>query len=313
MACTPRVLTIGAIDIEEHPTSRTNFYLWLNPSDSFSDVSVEESETLKQGGHGVETGVATYGGRPVPVEIEIVASTHAQLVTMEQALREALALPAAPDFADDDGVILVYLTDEDGEEKQFYARIFSRAPVFDMLIDPSQRRRRASFILRAEDPAIYSQELTTETGPESVASTNFTFQDGDLPTFQDGDLPTIQDTTANVLTVTNDGIIGSSPQFVISGPTTDPVIENLTTGKQMDFSRGSGVELLAGETLTIDVFQRTVVKTDTGGTETNEIASLTLDSEWIYIEPDDNEITLFDATPSELDGQLEVNFRDSWI
>lgn len=317
MSCNTRKLTIErsgytSIEIEEHPNARVGFFLWLNPSETLSDTDVDSTETKRQAGHGIEPGLASYNARVLSIDIELVAASHSALITMENNLKKILALPAVPDYSDD-GFVLIKIDDEDGNSKQFYARIYGSMPTFDMLIDPSQRRRRCSFALLADDPIMHNQTLDDSTGPESFYTTEFVLKDGALPTLKDGDLPTLKDDIGSELTVSNDGTIGVAPEFIITGATEDPVIENVTTGKKMEFTRGGGVTLASDEYITINVSQRTAVKTDSGGSETNVAANLSLDSEWIYILPGDNVFTLFDDTTDALDGQLQVKFRDGWI
>ncbi|QDT46160.1 Phage tail protein [Symmachiella dynata] len=319
MSCTTRKLTIvrtgyTSIEIEEHPTSRSGFYLWMNPSDSLSEANIEGTETKKQAGHGVETGVSTYGPRTVPIDIEMVAASHSALVTMETNIRKILALPAAPDYSDD-GFLLYQLDDEDGTSKQFYARIIGSTPSFDMIADPSQRRRRLTFTVLADDPVLYSQTLTSGSGPESFVTTEFALKDGDLPALKDGDLPLLKDTTGSVMTVTNNGTIGVVPEIIITGPSTNPVVTNVTTGKKLAFTRGGGVSLVSGEYITVSVANKTAVKTDSGGSESNVAANLSLDSNLttFVIVLGDNNFTLFDDTSDALDGQLQVKFRDGFI
>lgn len=64
------------------------------------------------------------------------------------------------------------------------------------------------------------------------------------------------------------------PQIIISGPVTDLVIENLTTGDKLDFN---GVTIVNGDTYTIDL--RPGFKTVVDSSGNNKIADLTADSD----------------------------------
>jgi len=308
MACNNRKLVIGSITIEEHPASETNFYLWLNPSETLSGGDIEESDTERQGAHGIHSSVAYNSGRELPLEIEIHASSRSQLVTMENNLRTQLALPATPSFDGTDGFQLVTITDEDEVEKQIYARIYRRKVEMDMLEDPRQKRRRASFGLRSLDPNLYSTTLSSSSGPESYETTGFIFQEAANPEFQEDDNPTFQEGVGGTISVTNSGTVGTPPTFTISGPVENPAITNITTGKKLEFSRGGGVTVASGETLTINVAAATAVKDD----GTNVRASLSLDSQWIYLEPGANVLKFLDDTTDELTGQLQIQFRSAF-
>lgn len=308
MACNNRTLTIGSIIIEEHPASESNFYLWLNPSETLSGGDINESDTDRQGGHGISTSIAYNGGREMPLEIEIHATSRSQLVTMENNLRNQLALPAAPSFDGEDGFQLVTILDEDEVEKQVYARIFRRKVEMDMLEDIRQRRRRASFTLRAIDPNLYATTVSSSTGPESYETTGFIFHEGDNPIFQENSNPVFQESLGGTITVINSGTTGTPPTFTITGPTTNPVITNTTTGDKMEFSRGGGVALASGETLVINVAAATALKNGT----TNVRANLSLDSAWIYLSPGSNVMSFIDDTTDDLTGQLQIQFRSAF-
>jgi len=304
-------ITIGSIQFNQSLSYDSNFYLLKNTPEILSTLSTRKTDMEKQSEHGVEDSLSFYDARMLPFEGTIYGSTQAARKTMEEALKQAVALPISQSYGGSDGYVLVLITDEDGTEKQIYAKVLE-PPKFGLVDDAMPELRSFEFVLYAKDPVIYGQSLTTETGPESYLTTTFTIQDGALPTVQDGDLPTIQESTGSILTVSNGGTIGSPPTITISGPTTDPVVSNLTTGKSMDFSKGGGVSLGAGDTLTVNVSARTIVKTS-GGTDTDVSGALTDASDWIFIEPGDNEFTLFDDSPGDLSGQMQIDVRPAWI
>jgi len=302
--------TIGDVTLNENLGS-SSFYLWRRTSETFKKPQVRQSETQKQGEHGTEDGISRYGPRVMPFEGEIHAASQSARVTMEQALEVELLLSADQSFDDDDGYRIILFTTEDGIDKQIYAKcIFG--PDFTLLDEAMPEVRGYEFTLYAKDPVIYAQELTEETGPESFASTTLTFQDGALPALQDGDLPIIQDETGAEMTVTNAGNYGAPPVFTITGPTTNPVITNTTTGKSMDFSKGAGLMLNEDETLTVNVLAKTIVKTSVG-VDSDASGTMTDASKWIYIRRGANVLTLFDDTAGDLSSQLEISFRSAWM
>lgn len=305
-------LTIGSVALNQSLTAGSNFYILRNTPEILSTLSTRKTDLDKQGEHGTEDSLSYYGPRILPIEGEIWADTQANRITLEKALRKAVSLSVAQDFGGDDGYVLVQITDEDAIPKQIYAKVLE-PPKFTLIESAMPEARGFSFVLYAKDPTIYAQSLSTATGPESYTTTGFTIQDADLPTFKDGALPSFQDDTGNDMSATNSGTFGTPPTMVISGPTTDPIITNSTTDRKMEFSAAGGVALLAGETLTIDVGARTVTKTDTGGTETDESGKLSTDSEWIYIVPGANVFSMFDDTPDSLLGQLALSWRNAWI
>lgn len=304
-------VTIGSVTLNDS-LGTVPFYVLKNTAELLSNLSTRRTETEKQGGHGVEDSLSFYEARVLPFEGEMYATSQANRITMQKALQSAVRLSVAQDYATDDGYVLLLITDEDGIDKQIYAKILE-PPTFNLIDTGMPEARRFSFVMYAKDPTIHAQTLTTGTGPESYPMTTFTIQDGDLPTIQDGDLPTIQDATGAELVVTNAGNFGAAPIITITGPTTNPQINNTTSGKTMDFNRNGGVALLATETLEIDVAARTATKTDVSAVETDETGKLSLTSEWIYIVPGANVLTAFDDTPSILLMQCQIQFRSAWI
>ena len=305
-------VTIGTLQLNQHLSAENDFYVLKDTPEIFSTLSTRQSDRDKQGGHGSEDSLSQYEARVMPFKGEIHASSQDARKTMEYQLQQAVSLSIAQDFDGDDGYRLVLITDEDGIAKQIYAKILD--PVEFELIDIAlPEARKFSFMLYAKDPELYSQTTQTGNGPESYLKTTLTVQDGLLPLFQDGTLPTVQDAIAASMNITNNGTFGSAPIITVTGPTTNPIVKNETTGRAMNFSGGSGITLKAGETLTIDVASQTIVYKDETGTESDISGLLTTDSNWIFIEPGSNVITLFDDTPDDLSGQLQLVWRDSWI
>lgn len=311
MPATEIAVTIGSVSFNTSFAPGASCYILTNTEEILSALRTRRTDTPKQGEHGSEDSLSFFEPRAMLFRGEIHATSQSQRVTMQQELDEAVSLSRRQSFADDDGYKLVEITDEDGIAKQIYAKI-DQMPRYSLVDSGMPESRIFEFVMFAADPAIYAQSLTSITAPESYNSTTFTFQDGDLPTFDDDDLPTIQDVQGQVLQVTNSGNYGSPPLIVIDGPTTNPVVENETTGKQLAFTRNGGVSLTSGETLTINCEAQTAVK-ESAGVETSVKSKLSLASEWFDIIPGVNDITLFDSTPDDISSQMEISFRSAWI
>ncbi len=312
MTATEIQITIGAIDFNTSFTPGPGMYLLRNTEEILDALRTRRSDTPKQGEHGSEDSQSTYEPRILVFRGEIHATTQAERVTMQQNLDRALTLARSQSFDGDDGYKLVEIVDEDGIAKQIYAKI-EQMPKYELVEEGMPESRRFEFLMFAADPTVYSQSLTTADLEESFDSTTFTIQDGDLPTFKDGDLPTFQDVLGSLVLVTNAGTMGTPPSIIITGPTTNPVVMNETSGKRIAFTRNGGVALLVGESLTINVAAKTAMKTDVDGDESSVRSKISLDSKWWDVLPGDNEISLFDDTPADLTSQLEVQFRDAWV
>lgn len=285
-----------------------SFYSWLNVKETLSAVGTRHTETAKQADHGVEDSLSHYNSRFMPFEGEIHATSVSERITMEQELRQCLALKRSQSQTGDDGYILLEIEDEDGVDKQIYAKVVDM-PEFTRIADGQSARSKFRFSMIANDPFLYAQESTSIEGPETSYSTFFTLQDGSLLSLQDGDLPSLQERISG-LTVDNVGTIGSSPVLVVNGPTADPVIRNNTTGKTMELT---GLTLLADERVEIDVSSYTITKFDSSDIETDASAFLTTESDWIFIEAGENRLSLTDSTPGALTATIEVEFRSCWI
>jgi hypothetical protein len=284
-------------------------YLLRNTEEVLDALSTRRGGTVRQGEHGMEDSLSFFEPRVLHFTGEIHATSQAQRVTMQQALDKALSLGRYQSVGD--GYKLVKITDEDGIPKQVYAKVISM-PRYQLIEAGMPESRTFEFTMIASDPAVYAQELTEESAFESFQITTLTFQDGALPTFQDGDLPTCQDQTDAIVLLENIGTFGSPPMIVLEGPTTDPVIRNLTEGKKLEFSRNGGVVLAEGDTLTINTALQTAVKTS-GSEEENVRNRLSLDSEWFDLQPGANNLTFTDDTLDDLSGRITISFRSAWL
>lgn len=292
-------------------SSGTPTWVLRNTSRLLSKLGTRQSIIPKQSAHGVDDGLSQDDARTLLFDGELHAASQSDRRDKERSLRQCVGLPVNQSYVDSDGYIRVTFVDEDSEEYQCYAKIVNY-PEFDIIDNVDPTMRTFDFAMFAKDPFLYSTTLTEESGTESSLSTTFTIQDGDLPSFKDGALPTVQDDIIAELTVTNDGSAGTPPVITIYGPTASPVVENTTTGKVMDLSYGGGLTLLTDERVEIDVLAGTITKVDSSDVETDASAYLTLDSDWIYIDPGDNVFTLFDSTPGTLAAELEIQFRKTF-
>jgi len=88
------------------------------------------------------------------------------------------------------------------------------------------------------------------------------------------------------ITITNDGHILTYPVITINGPGTNPDIINDTTGETLTVE-----EIVAdGDTLTVDMGERTAIITGAGGAETNVLGSVS--GTWWALQPGTNAIRI---------------------
>jgi len=111
----------------------------------------------------------------------------------------------------------------------------------------------------------------------------------------------------STLTVANGGTFPTAPTFVISGPAVNPGIRHETSGAAI---LTSGLELLAGETLTIDVGARSVQLLDS--TERLDLIDAAGTS-WFELQPGDNVLRLSGSGFTSGQTELAVSWRDARI
>lgn len=110
--------------------------------------------------------------------------------------------------------------------------------------------------------------------------------------------------TLGRLTVTNEGNMDSPPVFVITGPVTNPIIDNDSTGESI-YTQSCG--LTSSDSLTIDVANKTVVLNGTNRPDLID-ASLTT---WFNLQPGTNQLRLRGTGMSTGSTLLAVTFRSA--
>ena len=107
---------------------------------------------------------------------------------------------------------------------------------------------------------------------------------------------------------TNAGTLPASPTITITGPCINPVITNSATGERF----GLSLTLVAGDLVTIDCKNRTVVQGTVSGLGgvTNRMGAKTANSTFFDILPGDNTI-LFSADTYDT-GTATLSFRDAY-
>lgn len=276
-------------------------YLLRNISTTLATPRIRRAQTSLQADHGTVDGVARYDERVLPFSGEIMGSSQADRKELEDDLRECLGLPATPSVDGEDGYYLVSYTDEDGVLKQLYARIIE-GPKFDVLDNSDPSRRGFGFVMVAKDPRVYSPSLQSASGDETFQGTSFQVIEGASPKvpFQ------LYEITAPTATCVNGGRFGAPPVITVTGPTTSPKVTNVTTGKFIELD---GLTLTASQSVTINVGRKTITRND----GTNLSAYWGEGSRWWVLKPGSNAITLLDASPSEVDAALQVQWRNTWM
>jgi hypothetical protein len=286
----------------------TPAYILRNTPDLLSTLSTRQTKNPKQGAHGVVDSLTFYDDRPLPFVGEIVGTSQADRKTKEEALKQCLALSSFQSYAGNDGNILLKFTDEDGALKQCYAKIVT-PPKFGVIDNTDPMRRSFGFVMMAKDPNLYGQTLQSGSGTETYAGTNFQVVQSSAPSVP---FQLYQNTVASV-TCVNSGTKDAPPVITVTGPSTGPIVKNLTTSISMDLSGSGGLVLAAGEKVVIDFNAFSITKYDVSNVATNASGYLTAASNWILLQAGSNQIALFDGTPGSLLATIQVQWRNTYI
>jgi hypothetical protein len=138
--------------------------------------------------------------------------------------------------------------------------------------------------LIAADPRVYSQTTNTASGALALS--------GGLA-------------TGGPLAVTNAGSTPSSPTLTVSGPITNPVFTNVTTGEVLSLT----TTIAASASVTVDFAARTIV--NQAGTSIYSTLNYTT-SQWWALASGTNSVKVT-GTWTVAGGTFTVGWRDAWL
>ena len=286
---------------EFNNTVYTDYVMLYDIPEGMSSPGIRSNNTEKQGQHGMSDYLSYYNGRNITLTGKIVAQTIAGRKVLEDNIRRIFSLPGIQS-ASNSGYYTLYI-DESGEIdtpavgeglKQIDVKV-SVGVEFSKISGEGNMR---DFIvtLFAKDPTYKSQTLNVENIIEAYEGTSFQLETL-LPV-------TISAQTYNIGTITNSGNFAVPALYNIQGEAVNPKLENTTTGRFMQINE----TVTAGDELIIDVELGTI---ELNGTDVS--ASMTNDSQWIFLEPGNNSFELTDDTPVSLEATCDVTWRDGWI
>lgn len=202
--------------------------------------SPRDTRAARPHAHGAVDRTRFYDGRVFELRGEVWAGDADTFWQAVDALKGALALGA-------DLKPLVFTREGLGFSERAEVRVASEVT---MPLKAAAYYTEWGVSLFAPDPRIYSDSLSTATfDPTTAASGEGVEFPLEFP------LVFVGASSANVA-VSNGGNFESPPVFTVAGPATNPIIENDTTG---DGIYTTGLEMVAGDELVIDVNERTVL------------------------------------------------------
>lgn len=212
----------SSIDINDFTTDPDNFIALQDYP--VSDVAIKNSETDREGQHGIWDFFSFYGKRSMTFSGVIVGVDEAHVETQKVALLKVLSLPPIPNTSND-GYINVKWTDANNDDWQIDAKLQSY-PKFSRDMRKLYRLD-FQFTLKSKNPEIESQDEIINSGVRAWEQGMLT-----LPT----ELPnSFSVDFNNKITVNNQGSLQSHTVIRIYGEDnlaiTNPYIYNITTGK----------------------------------------------------------------------------------
>lgn len=250
------------------------------------DLNVRTSDRALLRRHGLHPGEDFLSGRTVTVAVEVYSSSG-----LDQAVQDFLEafVPAGGE----QGLAMQLPGIANGAKVRLNSRVRRRSSAVDL-----EWYRGIPVILvelEATDPRLYAAAESSDTG-RTISTTS-----GGLTwplTW-----PLAWGTAASgTFVATNAGNFETPATFTLSGPLTNPRIENVTQGKTLDF----GITLSASETLVVDTAARTVLL---GGTA-SRYSTLTTASEWFQLGAGGDTIRLAADSGS---GSMDTTWRSAWV
>jgi len=238
--------------------------------------------------HGSRAGSDFLAPRQIILEFDIMPSATETFDDLLQALSQALPV------AEDEYEIAFQVP---GVANGVTARILGRTRKRDIGVDLEYFYGYAKprFQIIASDPRIYAEA-------QSLAMVG-------LPTTEGGrtyprTYPRTYGSvsTGGTITANNAGTFSTPVVFTLTGPATNPTIENVTQGKSLEFN----IVLASGETLVIDTDSRTVLLNGTA----SRYSALMASSEWFDLDPGDNQIDYRAATSTI--SEITATWRSAW-
>lgn len=166
------------------------------------------------------------------------------------------------------------------------SRVLKKSIKYDITADLGQLVKGASIQWEATDPYLYSAPTQTVTiglpTPASGMSFNLSF-----PLGFGGAI------TPNEATVTNDGDVPCWPVLVIEGPCVNPSLSNLSIAGAPTIQ--FGIELFAGDLLTVDCDWQTITYTPSGQTVAAVVPNVLLSGSTFFSIPPGSSVLSFNS------------------
>ena len=188
-------------------------------------------------------------------------------------------------------------------------RLAARVSKVTSIIDQASEYGLAAWLVEfvASDPVIYADSESSSVLPVFAASAGLSYP----VTY-----PKLYGAsgTGSGTVVTNDGEWETWPTLTIAGPSsgtlTNPIVENVSTGKKIELTANGGVSITVGQSLIIETHPKD--RSILFATGASRYGQLSVASEFWPLMTGDNELR-FRASGSTTSATCTVTYRSAWI
>lgn len=244
------------------------------------------SDTARPSDHGLFPGTDFAAGRVVDLTVKVEAANAAAFRTALDALINVTDLQPAE-------LPLTFRLPGMSANRRINVRPRRRAvmPVNGLY----SKITKVALQFFATDPRVYADDETVLTTGAATSGGGRTYNRVYPLTYAAGG-------TGGSIAALNAGTFPTRPVLKITGPSTNPKIENVEANASLTFN----LTLAAGEFLVVDLAARTVLL---GGTA-SRYSSIVLGSAWWELPPGTSTIR-FSSADSQ--GTLELRYRSAWL
>jgi phage-related protein len=287
--------TYNGFTLNDSSEFESDAYTSLQNVGGLSSPEVLHTQDELVGQHGIVDYYSFITNRIITLEGGVVGTNEDNMLVKLKELTDAFTLPAVPT---ENNTGYSYLTMEKAGEdsKRILAKVHSLPRIEKTM--HINRMRRFFLSLRCENPRIESTTLKTQT-------INKAYKEGTLPMILPARLG-VEGSWENEVTILNDGNFGALPTIVINGPCVNPILTNVS---YPSIFQQFILTLLAGESITIDSLNGTATKND--GTDVLPLE--TDDSNWHTVFPGNNIFRFGSVDVDFLNGDCEIQWRDTFL
>lgn len=282
-----RSIFLGSLQIHDNQNSGIGYFVEI-PIEGLEYPPVRQSIYDKPGEHGSNLSNVLYSGRTIIIVGSVFASTN----TTYEALRRALegALRIVKNQFTVPVPLTLYFTTTDSLALQTDTFIKS----FELKVT-NVTNGKFRIELFAPDFPLYSQSqsvatLTRASGGGAVYPIIYPIIYGA--------------STGGQALVVNQGDAESYPVITLNGPITNPIIQNVTTGRYLELD----MTLNSGDQVVIDMKNKTIVLNGTQSVIGNKNSA----SQWWWLDPGNNTIRFFTSSGADT-GNVQIAYRDAYI